>query len=122
MPRKGPALRREVPVDPIYKSVLVTQLTNKILERGKRTIAERIVYTALEQVEQKTGTDPGRDLEARPGERPSRVRSEEPTRGWYHVPGADGGSTPSRHYTGYPLVDGFREEAPRKDHGRAARQ
>src|SRR5580698_6546177 len=58
MPRKGPALRREVPVDPIYKSVLVTQLTNKILERGKRTIAERIVYTALEQVEQKTGTDP----------------------------------------------------------------
>jgi small subunit ribosomal protein S7 len=58
MPRKGPALRREVPVDPIYKSVLVTQLTNKILEHGKRTIAERIVYTALEQVEQKTGTDP----------------------------------------------------------------
>ena len=36
----------------------MTQLTNKILERGKRTIAERIVYTALETVEQKTGTDP----------------------------------------------------------------
>src|SRR5579863_1079950 len=64
MPRKGPALRREVPVDPIYKSVLVTQLTNKILERGKRTIAERIVYTALEQVEQKTGTDPVATLSA----------------------------------------------------------
>jgi len=58
MPRKGPAVRREVPVDPIYKSVLVTQLTNKILERGKRTIAERIVYSALETVEQKTGGDP----------------------------------------------------------------
>ena len=58
MPRKGPAVRREVPVDPIYKSVLVTQITNKILERGKRTIAERIVYTALETVEQKTGGDP----------------------------------------------------------------
>ena len=58
MPRKGPAVRREIPVDPIYKSVLVTQVTNKILERGKRTIAERIVYTALEQVEQKTGGDP----------------------------------------------------------------
>jgi small subunit ribosomal protein S7 len=36
----------------------VTQLTNKILERGKRTIAERIVYSALETVEQKTGGDP----------------------------------------------------------------
>ena len=58
MPRKGPAVRREVPVDPIYKSVLVTQVTNKILERGKRTIAERIIYTALETVEQKTGSDP----------------------------------------------------------------
>ena len=58
MPRKGPAVRREVPVDPIYKSVLVTQLTNKILERGKRTIAERIVYSALEMVEEKTGQDP----------------------------------------------------------------
>ena len=58
MPRKGPAPRRELAPDPIYKSVLVTQIINKILERGKRTIAERIVYTALEQVEQKTGTDP----------------------------------------------------------------
>jgi len=58
MPRKGPAVRREVPVDPIYKSIIVTQITNKILERGKRTIAERIVYTALESVEQKTGSDP----------------------------------------------------------------
>jgi small subunit ribosomal protein S7 len=58
MPRKGPAVRREIPVDPIYKSVLVTQVTNKILERGKRTIAERIVYTALELVEQKTTGDP----------------------------------------------------------------
>ena len=47
MPRKGPAERRELVPDPIYKSVLVTQVTNKILERGKRTIAERIVYTAL---------------------------------------------------------------------------
>ena len=55
MPRKGPAERRDLVPDPIYKSVLVTQVTNKILERGKRTIAERIVYTALEQVEQKSG-------------------------------------------------------------------
>jgi small subunit ribosomal protein S7 len=58
MPRKGPAPRRELTPDPIYKSVLVTQIVNKILERGKRTVAERIVYQALEQVEQKTGSDP----------------------------------------------------------------
>jgi len=58
MPRSGPAPRREVPADPIYKSILVTQITNKILERGKRTLAENIVYTALEMVEQNTGADP----------------------------------------------------------------
>ena len=58
MPRKGPAERRELIPDPIYKSVLVTQVINKVLERGKRTIAERIVYSALETVEQKAGGDP----------------------------------------------------------------
>ena len=58
MPRKGPAPRRELPPDPVYHSVLVTQLVNKVLQRGKRSLSERIVYTALEQVEQKSGSEP----------------------------------------------------------------
>ena len=58
MPRKGPAPRRETRPDPIYHSVLVTQFINKILQRGKRTLAERIVYDALESVEKKTGAEP----------------------------------------------------------------
>jgi small subunit ribosomal protein S7 len=58
MPRKGPAPRRELMPDPIYRSVVVTQLINKILERGKRTTAERIVYDALEIVKDKSGTEP----------------------------------------------------------------
>ena len=58
MPRKGPAPRREVMPDPIYGSVLVTRITNKVLMRGKRSTAERIVYEALETIEQKTGTEP----------------------------------------------------------------
>ncbi|HVM07967.1 MAG TPA: 30S ribosomal protein S7 [Acidimicrobiales bacterium] len=57
MPRKGPAPRRELLPDPIYRSVLVTQLTNKILLRGKRTVAERIVYEALDIVKDKSGGD-----------------------------------------------------------------
>ena len=44
MPRKGPAPRRQLQPDPIYRSVLVTQIVNKILQRGKRSTAERIVY------------------------------------------------------------------------------
>src|SRR5919202_6564285 len=44
--------------DPIHRSVLVTQLVNKVLLRGKRSVAEKIVYDALEEMERKTGTDP----------------------------------------------------------------
>ena len=58
MPRNGPATRRELAPDPVYRSVLVTQVVNKVLERGKRTLAERIVYTALDQVQEKSGGDP----------------------------------------------------------------
>ena len=58
MPRKGPAPRRELMPDPIYRSVLVTQIVNKILQRGKRSIAEQIVYDALADIEKKSGGDP----------------------------------------------------------------
>ena len=53
MPRKGPAPRRELMPDPVYRSVLVTQVVNKVLQRGKRSVAERIVYDALTIIEEK---------------------------------------------------------------------
>ncbi|MCI0687301.1 MAG: 30S ribosomal protein S7 [Sporichthyaceae bacterium] len=58
MPRKGPAPKRPVHVDPVYNSPLVTSLVNKVLLNGKRSVAERIVYGALEGCREKTGTDP----------------------------------------------------------------
>lgn len=58
MSRKGPAPRRELLPDPIYRSVLVTQLVNKVMTRGKRSLAEGIVYDALTSIEEKTGTEP----------------------------------------------------------------
>lgn len=58
MPRKGPAPRRDLMPDPIYRSVVVTQLVNKVLQRGKRSLAEKVVYEALADIEQKTGSDP----------------------------------------------------------------
>ena len=58
MPRKGPAPRRPLMADPVYNSPLVTQLVNKVLGSGKRSLAERIVYGALEGTRDKTGTDP----------------------------------------------------------------
>ena len=58
MPRKGPAPRKPLVADPVYNSPLVTQLINKILLKGKRQLAERVVYEALEGCREKTGTDP----------------------------------------------------------------
>ncbi|MGB7425300.1 MAG: 30S ribosomal protein S7, partial [Ornithinimicrobium sp.] len=58
MPRKGPAPKRPLIADPVYGSPLVTQLINKILVDGKKSVAETIVYGALEGARAKTGTDP----------------------------------------------------------------
>ncbi len=58
MPRKGPAPKRPVETDPVYGNTLVTQLINKVLVDGKKAVAERIVYTALEGCREKSGTDP----------------------------------------------------------------
>jgi small subunit ribosomal protein S7 len=58
MPRKGPAPRRPLVADPVYNSPLVTQLVNKVLLDGKRSIAQAIVYGAMEGAREKTGSDP----------------------------------------------------------------
>ncbi len=58
MPRKGPAVKREIHPDPIYQNQLVTQLINKVLLNGKRSLAERIVYKALEDISERTSNDP----------------------------------------------------------------
>ncbi len=58
MPRKGPAPRRDLMPDPIYRSVVVTQVVNKVLSRGKRGRAERIVYDALDTIKERTGAEP----------------------------------------------------------------
>ena len=58
MPRKGPAPKRPIVVDPVYGSPLVSQLVSKILLDGKKSVAQSIVYDALEGTRVKTGTDP----------------------------------------------------------------
>ncbi len=58
MPRKGPAPKHPVVIDPVYGSPLVTSLINKVLLSGKRSTAEAIVYGALEGCREKSGGDP----------------------------------------------------------------
>ena len=58
MPRKGHIAKRDVLVDPIYNSKLVTRLINKIMFDGKRGVAQTILYNAFEIIEEKTGRQP----------------------------------------------------------------
>jgi small subunit ribosomal protein S7 len=88
VPRNGPAPRRDLVPDPVYRTVLVTQVVNKVLSRGKRALAERIVYEALEVVREKTGSDPVATLKrALDNTRPElEVRSRRVGGATYQVP------------------------------------
>jgi small subunit ribosomal protein S7 len=90
MPRKGPAPRRELVADPIHKSVLVTQITNKVMLHGKRTVAEKIVYDAMEIIQSRLeGDDMAIDTVKRAIENvkpPLEVRSRRVGGATYQVP------------------------------------
>jgi small subunit ribosomal protein S7 len=58
MPRRAAPPKRKIPPDPVYGSVLVQQLINKIMLDGKKGVAERTVYDALSFVEERTGSNP----------------------------------------------------------------
>ena len=56
--RRAPAQKRKIEADPVFRSVLVSQVINKILLKGKKDVARTIVYDALEVVERRAGQDP----------------------------------------------------------------
>ena len=58
MPRRGSIAKRDVLVDPLYNSKLVTRLINNIMYDGKRGVAQKIVYGAFDIVKEKTGREP----------------------------------------------------------------
>ncbi|HXY84985.1 MAG TPA: 30S ribosomal protein S7 [Gaiellaceae bacterium] len=63
MPRRAEVQVRPIEPDPIYNSQLVTQVINKVMARGKKSTAEKIVYSALDRVSEKTGKPPVEVLE-----------------------------------------------------------
>jgi len=74
--------------DPVYRSVVVTQVVNKVLQQGKRSLAERIVADSLAEMERKTGSDPVATLKrAVENVRPAlEVRSRRVGGATYQVP------------------------------------
>ena len=63
MPRKGPIPRREVLPDPVYNSRLAARFINRLMYNGKKGVAEKIFYAALDQLGEKTTEDPMRAFE-----------------------------------------------------------
>ena len=122
MPRKGPAPRRELMPDPIYRSLLVTQIVNKVLLHGKRSTAEKIVYTALEIIEEKTGAEPISTLKrAIENIKPQlEVKSRRVGGATYQVPVEVRG--PARQHARHPVGDRLLAPAAGEDDGRAPRQ
>jgi small subunit ribosomal protein S7 len=88
MPRKGPAPKRPLVIDPVYGSPVVTQLVNRVLMDGKKSVAQSIVYGALEGVREKTQSDPSTVLKrALDNVRPAlEVRSRRVGGATYQVP------------------------------------
>ena len=58
MPRRGNVPKREILPDPMYGSVLVTRLVNNVMLDGKKGVAQKVVYSAFDQIKEKTGKDP----------------------------------------------------------------
>ena len=58
MPRRREIAKREVPLDPIYSSALVTKFISTLMSDGKRSTAEQIMYGSLSSIQEKTGDDP----------------------------------------------------------------
>jgi len=58
MPRKGPVPKRQVTPDPIYQDVVVARFINKLMQRGKKSIAEGLFYGSMDNIAAKSGKDP----------------------------------------------------------------
>lgn len=58
MPRTGPPKKRKIEPDPIYQSLVVAKLVNKVMWSGKRELAQKIIYAALEKAAKEVGTEP----------------------------------------------------------------
>ena len=119
VPRKGPAPKHPVVVDPVYASPLVTALVNKVLLAGKKSVAERIVYGALEGCREKTGDRPGGHAEACPGQREAGPGGAQPPCRWRDLPGADRGPRGPQHHPGAALARHVLPRPSREDDDRA---
>ena len=122
MPRKGPAPRRELVADPIYNSVVVTQLTNKVMLHGKRSIAEKIVYDAMKQDRCQDRRRAARHGQACCRQRQAAARGAQSPRRRCHISGSGRGPPSPFDDAGDPLAGRLQPGPTREVDGRMPRQ
>lgn len=64
MPRRGAVPKLEILPDPVYRSKVLTKLINQVMQQGKKSVSETVVYGALDKIKEKTGKNPLEVFEA----------------------------------------------------------
>ena len=114
MPRRREVPKREVPLDPIYSSSLVTKFISTLMSDGKRSTAERIMYGSLSSIQEKTGDDPLEGIQEGGRERQARARSEVAPRRRLELPGAGRSEPEPPALVEHPLAGWLRALARRR--------
>ena len=122
VPRRAEIQPRTVEPDPVYGSVLVTQLVNRLMVDGKKSIAEQVVYDALAQVAEKTGKPALEALESAVKSGHAGARGPLAPRRRRELPGARRGAAAPRPHARDPLPRDVRARAPREGDAEQARR
>ena len=84
--------KRDILPDPKYNSKLVAKFVNKVMRRGKKSLAERILYGALDLIEQRSKQDPLEVFHKAMDNVQACHRGEIQASGWSHLSGSGGGA------------------------------
>ena len=120
MPRRREVPKREILPDPKFGSVDLSKFMNVIMEGGKKAIAERIIYGALEQVEKKAGKDPLEIFVVALEQHQADGRSQVPPRRRCELPGAGGSAPGAPRGAGHALAEGIGRASAARSRWRSA--
>ncbi len=120
--RRAPAQKRKIAPDPVFRSVLVSQVINKVLLKGKKDVARSIVYDALELVERRSNQDPVNVLKRAVDNIRPQVEVRSRSRWWVFVSGPGRGIPTEIEHPGHSLVGELRPPPQGADDVRPARK
>ena len=104
MPRRRVIAKREIAPDPVYSSALVTKFVNTVMNAGKRSTAEQILYHSFDIIKERTGDDPLEGVQEGGRQRQAEPRGQVAARRRLQLPGADRGQPEPPPLAQHPLA------------------